>query len=50
MAREWIFLECGDCKTRYYRTTRNTLSQSKIEIKKFCPKCRKRVGHKERKK
>ena len=50
MAREWIFLECGECKTRYYRTTRNTQSQAKIEIVKFCPKCRKRVGHKERKK
>ena len=50
MARESIFLECCDCKTRYYRTSRNTRAQSKIEVKKFCPKCRKRVDHKERKK
>ncbi|MHC4607242.1 MAG: 50S ribosomal protein L33 [Planctomycetota bacterium] len=50
MAREWVFLECKECGLRYYRTTRNTLSQGKLERKKFCPTCRKRVLHKEKKK
>jgi large subunit ribosomal protein L33 len=51
MPREWIFLECGECGTRYYRTTKNMkLQQGKLEVVKFCPQCRKRVGHKEKKK
>jgi large subunit ribosomal protein L33 len=50
MAREPIFLECTECGTRYYRTTKDSKSQAKLELKKFCPKCRKRVPHKEKKK
>lgn len=50
MPREAIFLECGECGTRYYRTTKNTKIQAKLEMKKFCPECRKRVLHKEKKK
>ena len=50
MPREWIFMECGECGMRYYRTTKNAKVQSKLERLKFCPQCRKRVGHKERKK
>ncbi|OHB76199.1 MAG: 50S ribosomal protein L33 [Planctomycetes bacterium RBG_16_59_8] len=48
--REWIFLECTACGTRYYRTTKNTTSKAKLELKKFCGRCRKRTPHKERKK
>jgi len=48
--REWVFLECGECGTRYYRTTKNPKIQAKLELIKFCPQCRKRVGHKEKKK
>ena len=52
MPREWVFLECGECGTRYYRTTKNpkAQNQAKLELVKFCPQCRKRVGHKEKKK
>ena len=52
MPREWVFLECGECGTRYYRTTKNpkAQNQAKLELVKFCPQCRKRVGHKEMKK
>ncbi len=50
MARDWIFLECGTCGDRYYRTTKNTTKQAKIEIPKFCRICRKHTPHKERKK
>jgi large subunit ribosomal protein L33 len=49
--REPIFLECTECQTRYYRTTKSTKNQAaKLELKKFCPQCRKRVPHKEKKK
>jgi len=50
MSREWVFLECGECGTRYYRTTKNAKIQSKLELVKFCPQCRKRVIHREKKK
>ena len=50
MVREAIFMECTACGTRYYRTTKDGKSQAKLELKKFCPKCRKRVPHKEKKK
>ena len=52
MPREWVFLECSECGTRYYRTTKNPKiqQQGKLEVKKFCPKCRKRLPHKEKKK
>ena len=48
--REWVFLECGECGTRYYRTTKNPRTQGRLELNKFCPQCRRRVGHKEKKK
>ncbi|MBI5366051.1 MAG: 50S ribosomal protein L33 [Planctomycetes bacterium] len=48
--REWLFLECGTCGHRMYRTTKNTKAQAKLELKKFCPTCRAHVPHKEKKK
>ncbi|MBI2920893.1 MAG: 50S ribosomal protein L33 [Planctomycetes bacterium] len=51
--REWIFLECSECGTRYYRTTKSTSTMKqagKLELSKFCPKCRLHRPHKERKK
>jgi len=50
MPREGVFLECGECGTRYYRTTRNPKVQGKLEFRKFCPHCHKHLPHKERKK
>jgi large subunit ribosomal protein L33 len=46
--REIITLQCGDCKRRNYSSTRNKKKQTeKLEIKKFCPSCRKHTLHKE---
>ena len=50
MAREWIFLECTECGLRYYRTTKDPKASGKLERSKFCPSCRRRVRHKEKKK
>jgi large subunit ribosomal protein L33 len=50
MPREYLFLECTECGERFYRTSKNVRKQAKLEIKKFCRKCRKHVVHKERKK
>jgi large subunit ribosomal protein L33 len=48
--REWIFLECGKCGNRYYRTSRNAKATAKIERKKFCSVCRAHTPHKEKRK
>jgi large subunit ribosomal protein L33 len=46
--RETITLQCGECKRRNYSATRNKKKQTdKLEIKKFCPFCRKHTLHKE---
>ncbi|MEA3369213.1 MAG: 50S ribosomal protein L33 [Candidatus Ratteibacteria bacterium] len=46
--REIIVLACSQCKRRNYTQTRNKRTHpAKLEIKKFCNFCRKRVLHKE---
>ncbi|MGH9540837.1 MAG: 50S ribosomal protein L33 [Terriglobales bacterium] len=46
--REIITLQCPDCKNRNYSTTKNRKTTSeRLELKKFCPKCRKHTAHKE---
>jgi len=48
--REIITLACADCKNRNYTTTKNKKTTTeKLELKKFCPACRKHTSHKETK-
>jgi len=48
--REIITLECTECKSRNYSTTKNRRKHTeRVETKKFCPKCRKHAPHKETK-
>ncbi|NNG46621.1 MAG: 50S ribosomal protein L33 [Deltaproteobacteria bacterium] len=48
--RDIITLACSDCKGRNYTTTRNKKTMTeKLELKKFCPSCRKHTAHKETK-
>ena len=43
-----IQLECTECKSRNYTTSKNpTENKNKLELKKFCKKCRKHTPHKE---
>ena len=50
MPREIITLQCADCKGRNYSTTKNRKKHSdRLELKKYCPRCRKHTGHKEAK-
>ncbi|MBI4467557.1 MAG: 50S ribosomal protein L33 [Acidobacteria bacterium] len=50
MAREIITLECTDCKGRNYTTTKNRRKHSeRLELKKFCRRCRKHSLHRETK-
>jgi len=46
--RELITLACQDCKRRNYNSTKNKkLHKEKVELKKYCPTCRKHALHKE---
>ena len=48
--RKRITLECTECKSNRYATSKNTTNDAeRIEIKKFCPRCGKRTVHKETK-
>ena len=48
--RDIITLACVDCKNRNYTTTKNKKTMSeKLELKKYCPTCRKHTAHKETK-
>jgi large subunit ribosomal protein L33 len=48
MAREIITLQCTECKRRNYTSTKNKKTMSeRLELKKFCPSCRKHQPHKE---
>ena len=47
--RDIIVLACEDCKNRNYTTTRNKRKHpNRMEMKKFCPTCRKHTLHKQR--
>jgi large subunit ribosomal protein L33 len=49
-ARMIITLACGECKMRNYTSMKNKKnSPDKIELKKYCPSCRKHTPHKETK-
>ncbi|MCB5266064.1 MAG: 50S ribosomal protein L33 [Candidatus Cloacimonetes bacterium] len=47
--RDIIILACEDCKNRNYTTTRNKRKNpNRMELKKYCPTCRKHTNHKQR--
>ena len=49
-ARERITLTCTECKETNYRTEKNKKNTTeRLELNKFCPKCRKNNTHKESK-
>lgn len=48
--RVGIILSCSDCKQRNYTTTKNKKNNpDRIELKKYCPFCKKHTLHKETK-
>ncbi len=48
MPREIITLQCAECKERNYSTTKNRKTTTeRLELKKFCNRCRKHRPHKE---
>jgi len=50
MPREIITLQCTECKNRNYTNTKNKKTKTeRLELKKFCPHCRKHQVHRETK-
>ena len=46
-AREYVFMQCGECGALNYRTqVRGAGGAPKLSLKKYCPKERKHVEHK----
>jgi large subunit ribosomal protein L33 len=45
--RVLITLACTECKHRNYHTSKNKKTTERLELKRFCPACRKHTPHKE---
>lgn len=46
--REIITLACGDCKRKNYTSMKNKKKHpDRMEVKKYCPFCKKHTSHKE---
>jgi large subunit ribosomal protein L33 len=48
-ARVAISLVCMECESRNYKTSRKPTQQGQLELKKFCPRCKRHTIHKETK-
>ncbi|HVE92807.1 MAG TPA: 50S ribosomal protein L33 [Actinomycetota bacterium] len=43
-----ITMECSECKNRNYSTMKNKREhKDRLELKKYCPTCRKHQAHRE---
>ncbi|HEY6989720.1 MAG TPA: 50S ribosomal protein L33 [Bryobacteraceae bacterium] len=50
MPREIVQFACSECKNRNYSKTKNKRTTTeRLELKKFCPYCRKHQPHRETK-
>jgi large subunit ribosomal protein L33 len=48
--RMQVILACTECKDRNYITEKNRRNQTgRMELKKYCPRCRKHQPHRETK-
>jgi large subunit ribosomal protein L33 len=46
--REVLYLACNECKERTYTTEKNKVNDTqRLELKKYCPRCRVHTMHKE---
>ncbi len=47
-ARGVITMACNECKERNYTTSKNRRNDTaRLELNKFCPRCRVKRGHRE---
>ena len=46
--RQIITLQCGDCRERNYTSEKNRRNDpQRIELRKYCSRCRNRTTHRE---
>lgn len=45
--RVQVSLVCSECQSRNYKTTKSVEKTGRLELKKFCPSCRKHTIHRE---
>ncbi len=46
--QNYVTLQCPDCKEKNYTVIRNKKNnKEKLNIKKYCPRCKKHTVHKE---
>ncbi|MCS7201602.1 MAG: 50S ribosomal protein L33 [Dictyoglomus sp.] len=46
--RVHVILACTECKNRNYITEKNKKNDpDRLELKKYCPKCKKHTAHRE---
>jgi large subunit ribosomal protein L33 len=46
--RSVVTLSCTECKERNYATSKNRRNDAdRLELKKFCPRCRRHRAHRE---
>jgi large subunit ribosomal protein L33 len=46
--RDHITLACTDCRERNYTTKKNKRNDpERLELRKYCPSCRRAVAHRE---
>ena len=50
LMREYVTMECSECKQRNYRTSLETREGKKLSMKKFCRFCGRHTLHNSRKK
>ncbi len=48
--KPYVKLQCAICKNINYNTHKSKTMEGKLDLIKFCKKCRKRIKHKELKK
>jgi len=46
--QRYVTLECTVCSEYNYRTPRNPRTTKRLELSKFCNRCRRHTPHKER--
>ncbi|WP_456399832.1 50S ribosomal protein L33 [Mesoaciditoga sp.] len=47
--KNFVTLVCTECKSRNYVIRKGRQSKEKLQINKYCPKCKKHTLHKESK-
>ena len=48
--REYVTMECTECRRENYRTSTETRGGKRLELSKHCPHCRRHTRHRQKRK